>query len=72
MRLLIDTHLLLWWLAGGVRLPRRARRFLAHTSNQVSFSASSTWEVSIKAAFGKIESDPIEMLVARAASTKCR
>ena len=35
MRLLIDTHLLLWWLAGGVRLPRRTRGFLADTSNQV-------------------------------------
>ena len=64
MRLLIDTHPLLWWLAGGVRLPRRARGFLADTSNQVLFSAASTWVVSIKAAFGKIEADPNEMLVA--------
>ena len=64
MRLLIDTHLLLWWLAGGVRLPRRARGFLADTSNQVFFSAASIWEVSIKAALGKIEADPNEMLVA--------
>ncbi|MBI3529688.1 MAG: type II toxin-antitoxin system VapC family toxin [Betaproteobacteria bacterium] len=64
MRLLIDTHLLLWWLAGGVRLPRRARGFLADTSNQVFFSAASIWEVSIKAALGKIEADSNEMLVA--------
>ena len=64
MRLLIDTHLLVWWLAGGVRLPRRARGFLADTSNQVSFNAASVWEISVKAALGKIEADPNEMLVA--------
>lgn len=64
MKLLIDTHLLLWWLAGGVRLPRRARGFLADASNQVFSSAASVWEVSIKTALGKIEADPNEMLVA--------
>lgn len=64
MRLLADTHLLLWWLAGGVRLPRRTRAFLADASNQVYFSAVSIWEVSIKAALGKIEADANEMLVA--------
>ena len=64
MRLLADTRLLLWWLAGGVGLPKRARAFLADTSNQVYFSAASIWEVSIKAALGKIKADPSEMLVA--------
>jgi len=64
VRLLVDTHLLLWWLAGGVRLPRRARGLLADAANQVFFSAASIWEVSIKAALGKIEADPNEMLVA--------
>ncbi len=62
MRLLADTHLLLWWLAGGVGLTKSARAFLADTSNQVYFSAASIWEVSIKAALGKIEADPSEML----------
>ena len=46
------------------RLPRRARGFLADSSNQVFLSAVSVWEVSIKAALGKIEADPNEMLVA--------
>ena len=64
MNLLIDTHLLLWWLSGGTKLPRRAWGLMADASNQVFFSASSIWEVSIKAALGKIEADPNEMLVA--------
>ncbi|HUF20213.1 MAG TPA: type II toxin-antitoxin system VapC family toxin [Burkholderiales bacterium] len=64
MRLLADTHLLLWWLAGGVGLPKRARVLLADPSNQIYFSAASIWEVSIKAALGKIVADPNEMLVA--------
>lgn len=62
MRLLVDTHLLVWWLAGGARLPRRAREILADASNQVYFSAASVWEVAIKAALGKIKVDPDEML----------
>ena len=64
MRLLVDTHLLVWWLAGGARLPRRAREILGDASNQVYFSAASVWEVAIKAALGKIKVDPEEMLAA--------
>ena len=54
MNLLIDTHLLLWWLSGGTKLPWRARGLIADASNRVFFSAASIWEVSIKAALGKI------------------
>ncbi len=50
MRLLVDTHLLLWAAARSRRLPREARRLLEDPANEVLFSAASIWEVVIKAA----------------------
>jgi PIN domain nuclease of toxin-antitoxin system len=53
MRLLVDTHLLLWAAARSRRLPRPARELLEDTGNDVHFSAASLWEIAIKAALGK-------------------
>ncbi len=53
MRLLVDTHLLLWAAARSRRLPKEARRLLEDPSNEVLFSAASLWEVVIKAALRK-------------------
>jgi PIN domain nuclease of toxin-antitoxin system len=50
MRLLVDTHLLLWAAARSRRLPRTARDLLEHASNQVFYSAASLWEIAIKLA----------------------
>ena len=50
MRLLVDTHLLLWATAKSRRLPKAARRLLEDPSNEVLFSAASLWEIVIKAA----------------------
>jgi PIN domain nuclease of toxin-antitoxin system len=50
MRLLVDTHLLLWAAARSRRLPRTARDLLEHASNQVFYSATSLWEIAIKLA----------------------
>ncbi|NJD30464.1 MAG: type II toxin-antitoxin system VapC family toxin [Gammaproteobacteria bacterium] len=63
-RLLLDTHLLLWALASPTRLPAVARRFL--TESEVYVSASSIWEISIKAALGKLHADPGEVRAALA------
>jgi PIN domain nuclease of toxin-antitoxin system len=49
MRLLIDTHLLLWTAARSRRLPREARRLLEDPANDVFYSAASLWEIAIKA-----------------------
>ncbi len=48
MRLLVDTHLLLWAAAKSRRLPREARRLLEDPANEVLFSAASLWEIVIK------------------------
>lgn len=53
MRLLLDTHLLLWAAASPSRLSPRARELIVDSRNSLLFSAASVWEVSIKASLGR-------------------
>lgn len=55
--LLLDTHALLWWIAGDQRLSRAARQAIADESATVFVSAASAWEVATKVRLGKL-SDP--------------
>lgn len=48
MRVLVDTHLLLWAAARSRRLPKEARRLLEDPRNEVHCSAASFWEIAIK------------------------
>jgi PIN domain nuclease of toxin-antitoxin system len=48
VRLLLDTHALLWWLAGDERLPLAARREIDAEGAQVFASAASAWEIATK------------------------
>ncbi|NKE73626.1 type II toxin-antitoxin system VapC family toxin [Candidatus Manganitrophus noduliformans] len=61
MRLLLDTHLMLWWLTGDRRLPKQADQLIADSDNEVYVSAASIWEVAIKSALGRIEGDVTEI-----------
>ncbi len=54
MRLLIDTHTLLWWLAGDEALSLAARAAIADDSNDVFVSAASVWEIATKHRIGKL------------------
>ena len=54
MRLLLDTHALLWWLDGDRRLPIKVRRAIADESNAILVSAASAWEITTKARLGKL------------------
>jgi PIN domain nuclease of toxin-antitoxin system len=49
MRLLIDTHLLLWAAGQSARLSPQARGLIADPDNELLFSAVSLWEIAIKA-----------------------
>lgn len=63
MRLLLDTHVLLWWLADSPRLTKPARTLIAGGS-QVFVSAGTAWEISIKRALGKLTApDDLEAAV---------
>lgn len=55
MRLLLDTHILLWWLSGSARLPRRSRERLVDPGNTLFISAASLWEIRIKESLGRIQ-----------------
>lgn len=54
MRLLLDTHALIWWLAGDRQLPDLARDAITDEANRVYVSAVSAWEVTAKARLGKL------------------
>jgi len=54
MRLLLDTHTLLWWLAEDPFLPASARKLIANKNNDVLVSAASAWEIATKVRLGKL------------------
>ena len=56
MRVLLDTHALLWWLSDDQSLTRRARKIIADTNNTLIVSAASAWEIATKFRLGKLES----------------
>lgn len=60
MRILLDTHVLLWLLARPSRLPPGTRKRIASADAYVS--AASIWEIGIKARLGKLRADADEIL----------
>ncbi len=67
MRLLLDTHVLLWWLSDDRKLATSGRQIIANPNNDVFVSSASVWEISIKTALGRleIELDDLENAIAR-------
>ncbi|ARM14885.1 MULTISPECIES: type II toxin-antitoxin system VapC family toxin [Rhizobium] len=63
MRLLLDTHALLWWLNDDEKLGNYARRLIGDPENDVLVSAVSLWEITVKLRIGKLDAD-IEEIVA--------
>ncbi len=54
VRLLLDTHAFLWWLAGDNALPAAARKAIADENNSIFVSAASAWEITTKYRTGKL------------------
>jgi PIN domain nuclease of toxin-antitoxin system len=54
MRILLDTHAMVWWATGDKRLSRRARVAIADPNTEVFISIASAWEIQIKATLQKI------------------
>lgn len=67
MRVLLDTHTLLWWLAGDESLSTRAIQVISSPKTTVYVSAASAWEIAIKKALGKLQS-PDNLVAALAAN----
>lgn len=58
MKLLLDTHALLWWWTGDTRLSRKAARLIAASGNEIVVSAASAWEIATKQRLGKLDGTP--------------
>ena len=54
MRVLLDTHAFVWWIADSERLSRAARSLIADATNEVLVSAASAWEIATKYRLGKL------------------
>jgi PIN domain nuclease of toxin-antitoxin system len=57
VRILLDTHIVLWWHTADRRLERGARRLIESADDQVLVSRASLWEVAIKVSAGKLPAD---------------
>jgi len=57
MRLLLDTHLAVWWLIRGKRVPAAARMLIENTAESAVISRASLWEMAIKISTGKLDID---------------
>lgn len=61
MRLLIDTHTLLWYYSGDEALPVNLRRVIGNPGNFCYVSVASLWEITIKIGLGKLSIEtPLE------------
>ena len=66
MRLLLDTHSLLWWVDGGGELSGAQMDAIGKPGNQILVSVASAWEMAIKSSVGKLKlSLPVADYLAR-------
>ncbi len=66
MRVLLDSHVLLWWLTASHELSSEARALFEDPGTELLWSAASTWELGIKEQLGKLRlPEPIEKFVPR-------
>ncbi|CAN5130031.1 type II toxin-antitoxin system VapC family toxin [soil metagenome] len=61
MRILLDTHILLWALSSDPRLSNEAVKLIGDSKNEVLVSAASIWEISIKYSLGRLSHSPAEI-----------
>jgi len=62
VRLLLDTHALLWWLNDDEKLGARTRGLIGDPANDVFVSTVSLWEITVKLRIGKLDADITEIL----------
>ena len=62
MKLLLDTHALLWWLADDDQLGGAAREVVADPANDILISMVSLWEIVVKVRIGKLQADIEEII----------
>lgn len=55
MRVLLDTHVFLWWIVDDPQITEKVRKLITDGDNELFYSAASCWEIAIKAQLGKID-----------------
>ncbi len=55
LRLLVDTHVMLWWMRGDARLSDHAKDLIGDGRNELLWSLASSWEIAIKIGVGKLD-----------------
>ena len=68
MRFLLDTHVLLWWLADDPKLAGEARAAVMDPANEICVSPASVWEAAIKRTLGKLRFEDVDLVAALEAS----
>jgi PIN domain nuclease of toxin-antitoxin system len=64
MRLLLDTHAFLWWIADDARLSKRARSAIASRRDECFVSVASCWEIAIKVSLKKLKLEsPVDRFI---------
>jgi PIN domain nuclease of toxin-antitoxin system len=64
MRLLLDTHILIWWSSNSERLSENVHNLITDANNTIIFSIASVWEMQIKFQLGKLNLDsPLPELI---------
>ncbi len=64
MNFLIDTHVLLWWLADDLALSVKARNLISDGNHLIFVSSASVWEIIVKKSIGKLKApDDIEKVL---------
>jgi len=61
MRILLDTHALLWWLTDDPALGKSAREVISDPDSVVFVSAVCLWEISVKSAAGRIDTGNVDL-----------
>jgi len=70
MRLLLDTHTLIWMASKDDKLSEKAKALILDTDNELFLSVASIWEMSIKASLGKLMlQQPIEQIITEQVQT---
>jgi PIN domain nuclease of toxin-antitoxin system len=67
VRLLLDTHILLWWVSADRKLSKTLRAMIASPDNAIAVSAATFWELAIKKELGRIAIDLADLQAAAAA-----
>ena len=63
MKIIVDTHALLWFFSNDINLSEKARETIVNSNNDVFISIASFWEISIKLSLSKLALDiPFELL----------